>query len=334
MEYRPLGTTGLRVSAISFGAGPVSELMTDGDSGQQQAVVAQALRSGINWFDTAATYGEGRSETSLGAALQSLDAAQAVHVATKVRLFGEHLDDIREHVRRSVVQSLARLRLPRVSLVQIHNSITARRGDEATSLTPGDVLGPGGVLGALRELQSEGLVDHIGLTGLGQPEALRRVIESGAFATIQVPYNLLNPSAGQEVAGQPKDANYGNVMAACARQEMGVFAIRVFAGGALIGRPPSRHTQRTPFFPLPLYRRDQRQASRLRSVLNGRLSLTDAAVRFALGHPAVSSAIIGFAELGHVDEAIAAAAAGPLPAELLAELRHAANQALTSAELE
>src|SRR5687768_12304847 len=109
MECRTLGKTGIRVSAISFGAGPVSTLMVGDDERRQQAVVRHAIERGINWFDTAATYGNGQSELSLGRALAALGAADAVHVATKVRLAAEDLSDIRSAVKRSFAESLKRL---------------------------------------------------------------------------------------------------------------------------------------------------------------------------------------------------------------------------------
>jgi aryl-alcohol dehydrogenase-like predicted oxidoreductase len=83
---------------------------------------------------------------------------------------------------------------------------------------------------------------------------------------------------------------------------MGVFAIRVFAGGALVGNPPSDHTKKTPFFPLALYQRDQQRADELTRVLPVGQSLTDLAVQFVLRHPAVSAAIIGFSSPEQVDE--------------------------------
>src|SRR5688572_23996491 len=191
MHYRTLGKTGIKVSALSFGAGPISTLMVGQDWARQRKVVARALEAGINWFDTAATYGQGQSERNLGRVLKQLDAAPRVYVATKVRLIGDDLDDIRGAVRRSVAASLQRLQLPQVTLLQLHNSITRQRGDEPTSLTPADVLGHDGVVDAFAELQAEGLVHHLGLTGIGQPASLREVVASRRFAAMQVPFHLL-----------------------------------------------------------------------------------------------------------------------------------------------
>jgi aryl-alcohol dehydrogenase-like predicted oxidoreductase len=242
MQCVPLGNTGLAVSRLAFGAGPVSALMTAADADRQREVVRHALDAGINWFDTAATYGDGRSESSLGAALLDLDAGDRAQVATKARILPEQIHDIRGAILASFEASLERLRLPRVTLLQLHNSVTAERGDEPTSITPRDVLGPGGVLDTFSELQRSGLALRLGLTGIGQPAALREVIGSGKFAAIQLPYNVLNPSAGRAMPAAFAETDYGHIIPDCAAAGMGVFPIRVFAGGALAGRPPSAHT--------------------------------------------------------------------------------------------
>src|SRR5687768_6262412 len=64
MHFATLGSTGIQVSRLALGAGPVPELMTVEGADRQLAVVGRAIELGINWFDTAATYGEGRSEQS------------------------------------------------------------------------------------------------------------------------------------------------------------------------------------------------------------------------------------------------------------------------------
>lgn len=307
MQPRLLGRTGLSISPIAFGCGPVSALLVGDDVEQQRRVVEHAVSRGVNWFDSAAGYGDGRSETALGRALGELGITDRVHVATKVRLRSEDLNDIGSAVRRSVEQSLRRLRLPSVTLLQLHNSITPRRDDEPTSITPADVLGPRGVAEVFDELRSAGLVRCVGLTGIGNPAALREVVCSGRFDTMQVPYHFLNPSAGRVMSADFAETNFGNIIADCAEMQMGVMAIRVFAAGALLDNPPSVHTHKTPFFPLDLYERDRRRAAELRLQMNGNPSPAHTAVRFALAHPQIHAAIIGFAETWQIDEAVAAA---------------------------
>jgi aryl-alcohol dehydrogenase-like predicted oxidoreductase len=317
MQFRTLGATGLRVSALAFGAGPVPALMTSDDRHRQQETLRRALESGINWIDTAATYGNGLSEDGLGRSLRKLNALGDVHIATKVRLVASDLNNIEAKIRESVAGSFKRLGLSYVTLLQLHNSITVDRDDQPTSVTPADILGPQGVLTAFRNLQDEGSIGHFGLTAIGHVDSLRKVINSGHFATIQVPYNLLNPSAGETVSADFAEVNYGNLIEDCGHQGMGVFAIRVLAGGAMAGQPPSDHTYKTEFFPLDLYQRDQRQSEKTNELLASPANMTEHAVRFVLSHSNISSAIIGFGDASHVDDAVTYLDAGPLPSDVI-----------------
>ncbi len=328
VPHRTLGRTGLSVSEIAFGGGPISNLMTGEDRSQQQSVLAHAIEWGVNWIDTAATYGQGRSEESIGEALRELDARDRVHVATKVRLMPDELDDIPSAVRRSIERSLERLCVERVTLLQLHNAITAERGQEATSVTPCDVLGE--VLKSLRGLQDEGLVRHIGITAVGQADALREVVDSGEFDTIQVPYNIMNPSAGLHVPDDYTEADYGNVIGLARQHDMGVFAIRIFSAGAVLRHTPASHTLTSPFFTLDLYRRDEQRAAQMKEVVGDDRALRDVAVRYPLQHPGVTAAIIGFGEPVHIDEALSSAHRGGLSAELTQRIQEIALTPLES----
>ena len=139
MQYRVLGRTGIPVSAVSFGAGPVSGLLTGNDANAQNAVVVAAIAAGINWFDTAPGYGAGSSEANLGRALSEIKPAEPIHIATKVRIPLDSTEPIADVIRRSVDESLQRLRVTSVTLLQLHNGITAGRGDEPASITPDDI---------------------------------------------------------------------------------------------------------------------------------------------------------------------------------------------------
>jgi aryl-alcohol dehydrogenase-like predicted oxidoreductase len=321
MLHRRLGSTGLAVSPIAFGAGPVSQLLVGDDRRRQLATVAKAVELGIDWFDTAATYGAGRSEENLGDALEALGLGDAVRIATKVRILPEQLSRIGAAARESVEGSLRRLRRDRVTLLQVHNAITARAGAEPTSLTPACLLAPGGLLETMDQLRRAGLVEHLGLTGLGEPAAVAEAVASGEFATVQTPYHVLNPSAGQRAPAGFAATDYGNLIATCQRHGLGVFAIRVLAGGALAGRPPSPHTRQTPFFPLALYEQDAARAAHVRRLLPEGMTSEELAIRFALSHPAVACALIGFGAPDEVADACRFAARGPLDTALLDRLR-------------
>ena len=320
MQYQELGSTGIRVSKVAFGAGPISGLMVGDALQQQQKTVQRAIELGINWFDTAATYGGGQSETSLGTALRSTGAAAAkVHVATKVRLAAEQLTDIRRGILESFTGSLERLGRERVTLLQLHNSVTRSRGDLPTSLTTDDVLGQRGVLETFEKLRSQGLVDHFGFTGLGDMYSLDKLITEGSFSTVQVPYNILRIFTEDRSAGSV-DVDYEQVLKLCQQHQVASLAIRIFAGGALTGQPPSAHTFKTKFFPLELFQKDQIRADRIASRLPESMSLKEASVRFVSSHPAVSTMLVGFASPEQVDEVVQLAQAGPLDSNLLSGL--------------
>ncbi len=291
----------------------MSGLMVGDDAETQAAAVNAAIEAGINWFDTAPGYRAGRSEFNLGRALSAVAATAPIHIATKVRIPLDATESISDIVRRSVEESLQRLRVSKVTLLQLHNGITANRGDEPASITPADILSSGGVADAFRKLRDDGLIEHLGLTGTGNRAAMREVIRSGEFDTVQTPYNLLNPSSGSATSPQVGDTDFGNILVDCAAMNMGVFAIRVFAAGALLGQSPSAHTLKTPYFPLELFQRDAARAGQIQAQVAGRISMTELALRFALSHPAMSSAIIGFGSASHIHEIASIPFDQPLP---------------------
>lgn len=310
---RVLGRTGLRVSSLAFGAGPVSGLMT-GDNIETQAETLEALyKVGINWIDTAAGYGNGSSEKSIGHVLAMLpkEVRSEFHVATKVRIDFNSPLSFADQIRFSVDASLQRLQLPKVRLLQLHNGVTARRNDQPSSVCVADVLDSGAILDALKSAQADGQTDFVGLTGTGAAKQMQAVVNSSAFDTIQVPYNLLNASAGLVVADDFGEQNYGNILDDCRSAGMGCFAIRVFAGGALLRQPPGNHTLKTPYFTLDLYRRDLERAASLDDHVNGAgidggFGRVRRSIEFALSHPAIHSAIIGFGTPEHVIDAVRA----------------------------
>ena len=313
VPHRVLGRTGLQVSCLAFGAGPVSGLMTGHNLESQSETLKTLYDSGINWIDTAASYGNGSSERSIGRVLAMLpiEVSREFHVATKVRIDFNSSLSFADQVRFSVEASLQRLQVPKVSLLQLHNGVTVRRNDQPSSVGIADVLDSGGILDALKSVRVEGKADFLGLAGTGAPEQMRAVVNTSEFDTIQLPYNLFNPSAGRQVANDFVEQDYGNILEDCRSAGMGCFAIRVFAGGALLRQPPSDHTLKTPYFPLDLYRRDLDRAACLEDGVSGAgllggATLLEQSIEFALSHPAIHSAIIGFGAPGHVMDAVRA----------------------------
>lgn len=321
MRYRTLGNTGLRVSEIGFGCGNVGGLMVRGSAEEQQSVVRHALDLGINYFDTARAYGEGKSEANLGRVLRELGAE--VTLSTKIRLEADALGDLAGCARRQVQEGLARLGRDSVDVIQLHTRLATARTGGRFAMTPEEVLGPGGVLEAFKQLRDQGRVGFFGFTGLGEPAAIHALIDSGEFHSVQTYYNLLNPSAGQPVPADFDALDYGRVIERARAWGMGVVVIRVLAAGVLSETPEQGGgSSREPLSPGSDYERDVARARALAWLEEEtRDSLSRAAMRFALMHEGVSSVLVGFSNKAQVDAAAACSGAGPLPGSAMARLR-------------
>ncbi len=323
METRTLGRTGLAVSVLGFGCGAVGGLMVRGSLADQERAVARALELGINYFDTAAMYGNGESERNLGRVLKSL--RPAILVGTKVRVpAGEH-GRIGAAVAASLEASLQRLQLDHVDLFQLHNHITADGSDGG--FTPETVLDE--VVPAFERLRQQGKTRFFGITAVGDTPALHRVVDARAFDTAQVSYNLLNPSAGTMVAPGYPAHDYKNLLARTKDAGMGVINIRVLAAGALSGteeRHPLGSPSVEPIGSGGSYRTDVERARRIEPLIReGHAeSLIDAALRFVIANDAVSTVLVGYSTLDHLEYAARSINKGPLsrPAlDRLAELQ-------------
>lgn len=322
MQYRTIGGTGLRASEIGFGCGNNAVLMVRAPYEEQVKVVRRALDAGIDFFDTAFAYGLGKSEENLGRVLDDLGAKPIL--STKIRLEADAVSDVRGATVRAVEAALARLHRDRVDFIQLHTRVTKDRGTEPRfSLTPRDVLGPNGVIAGFKAVRDQGKVGYFGFSGLGDPEALRELVESGEFHGFQCYYNLLNPSAGHAVPAGFSALDYGQILERAKARGMGAFVIRVLAAGALTADPArggggSGQT----LSPGSDYPADLKRAEKVKAVLgvDGK-DLTQTAIRFALAHPAVSVVLVGFSNTNHVDEAIACSGAPPLTEDEMARLR-------------
>lgn len=328
MERRGLGKTGLHVSALGYGSGAIGGLFVRGDPDEQRRAVARALDAGITYFDTAPSYGDGRSETNLGRVLRDLGAWGRVVVGTKVRLQPAELGDPQGAIVRSVKESLQRLGRDSVALVQLHNPVLADNAAGRLDTASGSGLELRAVVGevteGMHEVVRQGLAAHVGLTGLGDAAALRAVITSTRYATIQTYFNALNPSAG--FAGASGGAqDFGGLIDAAAGASMGVIAIRVLAAGALSATPERHVNAGDPGAPLARgaeYSRDLARARGLAALarevgVEGPLEL---ALRFALAKPGVSTVLVGYSTLTQLEDAIRWTARGPLPQDAVARI--------------
>ena len=319
MDYRPLGSTGLQVSEIGFGCGNVGGLMIRGEHGDQVKAAARAIELGINYFDTAPSYGDGQSEINLGQVLKELSAD--VYVGTKFRVTTHEPGRIRGNVIASVEESLTRLQREQVDLIQMHNHVASMAEDG--SVTPEEALGE--AVDALRELREQGKVRFWGVTAVGETAALHRVIDSATLHTVQSVYNLVNPSAGSSVPPGFDMPDYGNLIERASANGMGVLVIRVLAAGALTGEA-TRHPVAVPSV-APIgsgqdYGHDLARSGDFRFLQREGYvdNLVEASLRFALGNAGVSSVLVGYSSLEHLEQAVEFAARGPLPPEAMGRL--------------
>ena len=319
MQTRTLGRTGIEVSVLGFGCGAVGGLMVRGTAADQERAVARALDLGINYFDTAAMYGNGESERNLGRVLKSLKPD--LYLGTKVRVPAGERRNIAAAVTASLEASLQRLQLDHVDLFQLHNHILA--DDRELDLTPEVVLGD--VVPAFERLREQGKTRFFGITAVGDTAVLHRVADSSTLDTAQISYNMLNPSAGTAVAPGYPAHDFGNLLARTKAADMGVIAIRVLAAGALSGtedRHPLGSPRVDPIGSGHDYQIDVERARRLEPLVREGYAdtLVEAAIRYVIAHPAVSTALVGYSTLEQLEHAAAAANKGPLPPAALDRL--------------
>jgi aryl-alcohol dehydrogenase-like predicted oxidoreductase len=317
MEMRMFGRTGIRLSVLGFGCGAVGGLMVRGDPLDQERTIARAIDAGVNYFDTAVQYGNGESEKNLGRILQKLKPANAF-VGTKVRLPSVSFGRIADAVAKSLDQSMTRLRRDHVDIFHLHNAITQAGGGEALSVQ--QVLVD--VVPAFERLRQHGKTRFLGLTAVGETKSLHQIIDSGAFDSAQVVYNMLNPSAASELPPNYPAQDYGRLFDHTKKAGVGVIGIRVLAGGALSGST-ERHSVASPP-PEPIgsamkYEADVERARRLMPLVKEGFatSLTEAATRFAISQAAIGTILVGIATPHQFDEALAAVQKGPLPTAAL-----------------
>src|SRR5215210_7500192 len=108
MKHRTFGRSGIQVSEIVFGAGAVGGVLIHKDDATKREAIRRALAGGINWIDTAAAYGSGKSEEALGWLLP--EAGATPYLSTKFGLDVENLKDIPGEIEQSLKASLARLK--------------------------------------------------------------------------------------------------------------------------------------------------------------------------------------------------------------------------------
>jgi aryl-alcohol dehydrogenase-like predicted oxidoreductase len=301
MKYRPLGRTGLVVSEIGFGCWGIGGVTAGATSyGEVDDAVSlkaldRALDLGVNFYDTSNLYGDGHSEALLGQAFGK--RRDKVIIATKA---GRSDYDTEAYspadLRRSIEGSLRRLRTDYVDVVQVHSpsSIEALKQTE--------------VMATLNRLKGEGKIRAVGVSVKAPAEGVPAINELGA-GVIQVNFNLVDQRASE-----------GDVLAVAAQHGVGVIGRTPLCFGMLSGKVAPEtvfdtRDHRSLWSKEQIARWIEASSMFVQAVAEqGRQSTAQAALRFCLSYPAISSTIPGMLRASEVDENAAASDLGPLAA--------------------
>ena len=294
MNYRLLGRTGLRVSEISLGAveiGMPYGIPTAGglerpSEEEAHALLHAALDMGINLIDTARAYGE--SEEIIGRALKG--RRHEYILATKVYHYADRglsTAEQRRAIRESIETSLRALQTDVIDILQIHSATQ-------------EVLERGEVLRELEEAQRAGKARFLGATVYGVEAPMTAVLD-GHYDVIQVAYNMLDRRLEAEV------------LPLAYEKRIGVMVRSVLLKGVL--------TPRYAALPDGLAEL-QEAARRLEAIVQTECeSLPEAAFRYVLDNPCISTALVGTGKLRNLQRAVEYAGRGPLSPELKAAIR-------------
>jgi aryl-alcohol dehydrogenase-like predicted oxidoreductase len=293
-----LGTTGLEITRVGFGAWAIGGGGWEfgwgpQDDEQSVAAIHRALELGVNWIDTAAAYGFGRSEEVVGQALDGL--AEKPYVFTKASLLegpGRRVIHVlkRDSILREAEASLKRLRADAIDLYQIHWPNPEADIEEGWA--------------ALAELKDQGMVRHIGVSNFDVAQ-LRRISSIAPVETLQPPYSLIERSAEDEILPYAEDHGIGVIV----YSPMGS---GLLTGGMtrerIAGLPDDDWRKDDPDFTEPRLSHHLELVERLKAVA-ARHDVTPGAVAAAwtLRNPAVDGAIVGLRRPDQVEPILAAA---------------------------
>ncbi len=301
LKTTQLGDTGLEITRVGFGAWAIGGGDWEfgwGPQDEEQSIAAihHALEQGVNWIDTAAAYGFGRSEQTVGHALEGL--AERPYVFTKCSLLeGPNRKVVhslkRDSILREAEASLARLGVDAIDLHQIHWPIPVVDIEEGWA--------------ALAELKQQGLVRHIGVSNF-DVEQLRRIGQIAPVETLQPQYSLIERDVEQQI------------LPFVERERIGVIVYSPMGSGMLTGSMTRERIERLADddwrkhderFREPQLSRNLTIVDRLERVAKRHDTTAGAvAVAWTLRNPAVVGAIVGFRRPGQVDPILTAANLG------------------------
>jgi aryl-alcohol dehydrogenase-like predicted oxidoreductase len=292
-----LGSTGLEITRVGFGAWALGGGDWEFGWGSQDdedsiAAIHRALELGVNWIDTAAAYGFGRSEEVVGHALEGL--SERPYVFTKASLLegpGRRVIHSlkRDSIRREAEASLTRLGVDAIDLYQLHWPIPDEDIEEGWA--------------AMSELKQEGLVRHIGVSNF-DVQQLRRIQSIAAVETLQPQYSLIEREAEAEL------------LPFAEREGTGVIVYSPMGSGLLTGGmtrerieslPPDDWRKGDERFRDPQLSGHLAAAERVRGVADWMgVSPGAVAIAWTLRNPAVDAAIVGMRRPEQVDELLSA----------------------------
>ena len=312
MQYRELGRTGWKVSTISFGAWAIGGTWGDVRDEESLSALHRALDLGVNFFDTADVYGDGRSEQLL--ARLRKERSEPFYVATKAgRRLSPHVASgyTRENLTAFVERSLENLNVEALDLLQLH-------------CPPTEVYYMPEVFGALDGLVQAGKLRHYGVSVEKVEEALK-AIEYPNVQTVQIIFNMFRR--------RPMDLFFGEAQ----RRRVGILARLPLSSGMLTGKMAP-----TSSFERDDHRRGNRQGEwfdrgetfsgldydiglqavdELRGLIPAGMTMTQMALRWILMFPAVTCAIPGAKHPDQVEENVAAADLPALSEDTMTRVR-------------
>lgn len=298
MQTRPFGNTDMQITPIGFGAwaiggGGWASGWGPQDDEQSISTINRALDLGINWIDTAAVYGLGRSEEVVGRAIQG--RSEKPYVFTKCSLVWDENRKVSnslkaDSIRKECEDSLRRLQTDVIDLYQIHWPNPDPDIEEGWS--------------TLAELQKEGKVRWIGVSNFNV-EQLKRAQAIAPVSSLQPPYHLLKPEVEEAI------------LPYCLEQGIGVINYSPMASGLLTGKMTPERIENLPEddwrkgnenFTEPKLSRNLELANLLREIGDRHnKSAGVVAIAWTLRHPAVTGAIVGARRPDQVDEIVDAA---------------------------
>lgn len=188
-KYRILGKTGWKVYGMGFGGIPIQRVSYE----EAEKIIAAAIDKGINFIDTARGYTD--SESKIGKALKGKRSKVLLATKSMARTYQEMKNEIET--------SLNDLNTDYIDLYQCHNVGTSKAMEQ--------ILGPRGALEALFEAKEAGKIRELGITG-HKAELVIKGMETGEFATVQIPYNFIERSPEKQVIPLAHKLNMGIIV--------------------------------------------------------------------------------------------------------------------------